>query len=518
MVLIYGTIAYLRSKPRKTLEHLPPDPFRRPGWALFVARVRRPAPAAFLNTVEISGLEQLIIGGMSNRTETQPFPLERIFRSWWPLAASWMLMGAELPALSAVVARLSNPEINLAAYGGVVFPLALIIESPIIMLLAASTALSKDWASYLKLRRFMMVAGGALTALHILVAFTPLYYLFVVRVIGAPAEIVEPARVGLMIMTPWTWSIAYRRFHQGVLIRFDRSKAVGTGTAVRLATDLLVLLFGYWKGYPGIVVATSAVAAGVVMEALYVGIVVRPVLRGPLRAAPAVEQPITMRSFLDFYIPLAMTSLLTLLVQPIGSAALSRMPQALPSLAVWPVVSGLIFMLRSLGVAYNEVVVALLDEPRSARNLFRFSLLLAAATTGLQLAIVATPLAGVWFGRLSGLTPALAALAVAGTWIALPMPGLSVFQSWFQGAMLHDRRTRGISEAVAVFLVSCSALLLAGVVWGRATGLYVGLGAFVLASLAQTAWLWLRSQPALRLVQERDQSLEALSSSSAPAD
>src|SRR4030066_864823 len=136
------------------------------------------------------GLEQLIIGGMSNRTETQPFPLERIFRSWWPLAASWMLMGAELPALSAVVARLANPEINLAAYGGVVFPLALIIESPIIMLLAASTALSKDWNSYRKLYRFMMVSGAGLTVLHILVAFTPLYYVVVETILGAPQEIV----------------------------------------------------------------------------------------------------------------------------------------------------------------------------------------------------------------------------------------------------------------------------------------------------------------------------------------
>ncbi|HEY5572580.1 MAG TPA: hypothetical protein VIK64_06135, partial [Anaerolineales bacterium] len=157
---------------------------------------------------------------MNIKPGTQGLPARRIVHTWWPLAASWLLMGAELPALSAVVARLANPEINLAAYGGVVFPLALIIESPIIMLLAASTALSKDWNSYRKLYRFMMVSGAGLTVLHILVAFTPLYYVVVETILGAPQEIVEPARTGLMIMTPWTWSIAYRRFHQGVLIRF----------------------------------------------------------------------------------------------------------------------------------------------------------------------------------------------------------------------------------------------------------------------------------------------------------
>ena len=100
---------------------------------------------------------------MRIETPASPLTVSRIGRVWWPLAASWLLMGAEVPTLSAIVARLPNPEINLAAYGGVVFPLALIIESPIIMLLAASTALSQDWASYLKIRRYMMIAGASLT-------------------------------------------------------------------------------------------------------------------------------------------------------------------------------------------------------------------------------------------------------------------------------------------------------------------------------------------------------------------
>ena len=136
----------------------------------------------------------------------------------------------------------------MAAYGGVVFPLALIIESPIIMLLAASTALSKDWASYRLIRRFMMTAGALLTLLHILIAFTPLYYFVVVDIMGAKPQIVEPARIGLMIMLPWTWSIAYRRFNQGVLIRIGHSRSVGLGTVVRLSANLVVLAIGYTIG------------------------------------------------------------------------------------------------------------------------------------------------------------------------------------------------------------------------------------------------------------------------------
>ena len=432
-------------------------------------------------------------------------PTKRILQTWWPLAASWLLMGAELPAITAVIARLPNPVINLAAYGGVVFPLALIIEAPIIMLLAASTALCKDTASYNKVRRFMMVAGASLTLLHILIAFTPLYYVVVKGILGVPDVVVEPARIGLMIMTPWTWSIAYRRFNQGVLIRFNRSQTVGIGTVIRLSTDGLVLLAGYLIGtIPGIIVATSAVAAGVVSEAIYAGIAARPVINSDLRLTSPVKPELTWPAFFTFYIPLAMTSLLILLANPIGSAALSRMPDPLASLAAWPVVTGLVSMFRSAGTAFNEVVVALLDEPYSSHSLRRFATWLEGLSTLALLVIVATPLAPFYFQTISALSDNLAGMARVGTWLALPLPALSVLQSWYQGAILHGRRTGGIIEAVVVYLVASAVTLAAGVVWGQATGLYIGLASLSISTLMQTIWLWVRSQPVFNEIHQRD--------------
>jgi hypothetical protein len=439
-----------------------------------------------------------------------PLLLGDIARTWWPLAASWMLMGAETPALTAVVARLPQPTINLAAYGGVVYPLALIIESPIIMLLAASTALCKDYASYLKVYRFMMIAGAALTLLHIAVAFTPLYYWVVRGILGVPEVIVEPARIGLMIMTPWTWSIAYRRFQQGVLIRFGHSRAVGMGSVIRLTADVVVLAAGYSIGsVAGIVVATAAVSAGVLSEAIYAGLRVRPVVRDQVIPAEPVQPPLTYPAFFTFYIPLVFTSLLTLLAMPIGSAALSRMPQALASLAVWPVVSGLVFIVRGSGVAYNEVVVALMDRTGSVANLRRFAVLLAASTTALLVLLAATPLWRLWFEGISALSPQLAEIARIGLWLALPIPLLSVLQSWYQGTMLYGGRTRGITESVAVYLVTSTVVLAAGVLSGGVTGLYVAMAAMVLSFATQNAWLWWRSRPVFAALRTREQGASA---------
>jgi hypothetical protein len=437
----------------------------------------------------------------------------RIFHTWWPLAASWLLMSIELPAISAVVARLANPEVNLAAYGGVIFPLALIIESPIIMLLAASTALSKDWDSFIKIRNFMMVAGAVLTLLHILVAFTPLYYVVVEKILAVPHEIVEPARIGLKIILPWTWSIGYRRFHQGVLIRFGHSKAVSTGTLIRLGADLTVLIIGYAFGtIPGTIVASSAVVAGVISEAMYVGMVARPVIKFELKPSPPIENPLTLRAFFSFYIPLVMTSLLSLLIQPIGAAALSRMPRAIDSLAAWSVVSGLVFMLRSFGIAYNEVVVALFDEFKAAKQLWNFALYLILSTSGVWFLIMATPLSKFWFQTISALPPSLASIAQLGIWITIPMPALAVLQSWYQGAILHSHKTRGITEAVLIYLFFNIITLIIGVMWGQVIGLYIGLASFVISTFIQTVWLWARSKHAIYTAYQRDSMESSLPS------
>lgn len=424
-----------------------------------------------------------------------PLTVRTVARTWWPLAASWILMSAELPLVSAIMARLTDPKIHLAAYGGVVFPLSMIVEAPIIMLLSASTALSKDLRSYELLKRFMLWMGAGLTALHLLIALTPLYGFVVGSLIHAPEEIRGPARIGLIIMTPWTFSIAYRRLHQGVLIRFGHSHSVGIGTAMRLGGNALILAIGYaMHSLPGIIVGASGVAFGVVAEAVYIGLAVRPVLRKQLREAPRLAHALTFKEFLHFYIPLAMTPLLMLISGPIGSAGVSRMPNALESLAVWPVINGLGFAFRSIGIAFNEVVVALLDRPGALAALRRFALMLGAITSTLLILIAVTPLAGIYFGRVSALEAPLASLARHGILIILLMPAQAVLQSWFQGQILHSRKTRAITEAVGIYLIVNTAVLGVGITLGGITGIYVALAGVVLGAIAQVAWLGLRSR------------------------
>ena len=417
-------------------------------------------------------------------------------------------MGLERPIVAAVMARFHDPEIHLAAFASVVFPLSLVIESPIIMLLAASTALTKNWEWYQFLRNIMVGMAMVLTGLHILVSFTPLYDVITSDLLHTPQALREPARMGMMLMTPWTASIAIRRFQQGILIRQGLSRFVGVGTAIRLVALAVGLVVGLWmETWSAIVVATWAISLAVICEAGFIRVCAQPVLKffrqHPSPQAP--HDPPNLRKFLRFYIPLAITPLLTLLALPISSAALSRMPNPIESFAVWPILGGLVFLFQGMGLAYQEVVVALLDKPGYGPYLRRFAFQLASGLTGLILFITITPLAKIWMFDLSGLSQPLTALGQSALWVALLIPALTVIECWLQGILVHAHRTRGIIEAVALYVLTCTCILMAGIAVGTTTGIYVGYVAAMGGLGVQAMWLGFRCRTLLKFPKENEE-------------
>jgi hypothetical protein len=403
-------------------------------------------------------------------------------------------MALELPLFTIGVARLPGPEINLAAHGGIVLPIALIVEAPIMMMLSASTALCRDAAAYRLVKRAMHGLGFLLTALHAAIAFTPLHDWLARDVIGVPEEVIEPARLGLRIMLPWTWAIAYRRFHQGLLIRAGRSRAVASGTLVRLSTFALVLLTGVVHGgLAGIVVGTLGIACGVVAEAAYVGWKARPVARELSRVEPEGE-PLRLGAFAAFYAPLALTQLLALSVPPVSAAALSRMPSPLTSLAAWPAAWGFAFVTRSVSYAFNEVVVSLVDRPGGFAALRTFAHRLAAAATLVLVVFVATPLSGLWFAVVSGLSAELTDVCRVAVALAVLHPALGAFEMWFQGRLVQARRTRAVTIGMTLHVTTAVLGFAVAIAWGPLPGVYAAVLVLTLASAVKTAWLGHRAR------------------------
>ena len=92
---------------------------------------------------------------MAEEKSEQP-TVPRLLRQLVPLAMSDVIMALGDPMQISTVSRLSNPKASLAAMG-VVKALANFLESPIIMILQTSTALSGDRRARHCLARFVLL-------------------------------------------------------------------------------------------------------------------------------------------------------------------------------------------------------------------------------------------------------------------------------------------------------------------------------------------------------------------------
>jgi Na+-driven multidrug efflux pump len=173
---------------------------------------------------------------------------------------------------------------------------------------------------------------------------------------------------------------------------------------------------------------------------------------------------------------------------------MSRMPRAIDSLAVWPVIMGLVFALRSVSFGLNEVVVAMLERPGSGPALRAFTRRLALGTSAALGLMAITPLGSLWFGRVSALEPGLVALALPGLWIAFLLPAVTAFQSLHQGMLVHAHRTRGVTEAIVLYLLTVIVVLAIGGRVPGLPGLYAGLAATTAGNAVQMLWLWRRAR------------------------
>jgi progressive ankylosis protein len=455
-----------------------------------------------------------------------------IFFFWVPLAAQWIMMALEGPFLAAIIARMGEPAFNLAAYG-VAFALAILIESPVIMLMSASTALVDDAESYRRLRNFANALNAGSTALLLFVLVPSVYHGLMNTLLGLPAPVVELVYVSLWLLLPWPAAIGYRRFLHGLLIRAGLTRRVAYGTLLRLgsmaaaaaALYLLTELPGAWVG-------AIALSAGVCAEAAAARVMAVGVIRGLLdetgaggaaaaeagahgglhgadavlttstaasaqsgadagagaedvAAARAAVQDAGARTaapgygaIARFYYPLALTSFIGLTVHPLLTFFMGRAPRPVESLAVFPVVHALSFVFRAAGFSFQEAVIALSGRRfEHVPQLVRFGITMALVSSGGMALVAFTPLAGIWFELVSGLPPELAAAAVLPARLVVPLPAMAVLLAFQQAVLVQDRGTRPITYASGLEVVSIALLFL---LFGRGAGMS-GVSAAMLA-------------------------------------
>lgn len=410
---------------------------------------------------------------------TQTLTHRKILLFWSPLALTWLMMAIEQPLLIAFIARLSDAKYNLAAFG-IAGSFAMIIESPIIMLMTASTALATGRHSYRKLKRFTDILNASITGVQLIILIPPVFNFIVIGLMEVPEEIARLAHTALIIFLPWAASIGYRRFYQGILIRNNLTRRVTYGTMIRLSVILSIGLLLFTAGVKGAYVGAGAMSLAVLCEAIATRIMVSGTLKSLNREEDTENGNLNLRSISKFYFPLALTSILSLGVHPFVTFFLGRSYMGVESLAVLPVVTSLVFIFRSMGLSYQEVSIALVGKEKQNYAVLRnFAIYLGLIVTVLISVLAFTPLADLWFIQVSGLSTELADISYLPLRIMVLLPAITVLLNFQRSTLIINGTTGPISRATAVELFAIIVILLVCVVFLNLMGVIAASIAFV---------------------------------------
>jgi Na+-driven multidrug efflux pump len=412
------------------------------------------------------------------------------------------MMSAEGPLLGAVIARMAEPKFNLAAYG-VTFSVALFVGAPALMIMAAATTLVRDRDSFLKMRRFTYALNGLITSVMLLVVIPPLFFYIAEKLIKLPHDVARLTHTACLIMIPWPAAVGYRRFYQGVLIRNNRTRCVAYGTGVRLTSVALTALLLYlFFPLEGASVGAASLTAGVIMEAVASRLMARKVVRGVLEEEGSPPHFLGYGSIIAFYLPLALTTIIALGGRPIVTFLVGQSRMAIESLAVLPVVQGLIFLFSCFGLSYQEVVIALAGDSLGNYKPLRNLALALGTLTMFGLGLIGfTPLSGIWFLKVSGLSVELASFAVLPIQILTPIPGLWVLICFERAILMNSKNTGPISRSTAVEVGIIMVTLFMFIRYLDAVGAVAAAIAILIGAVSAPSYLF---PPFLKALRERN--------------
>lgn len=415
---------------------------------------------------------------------------KKILKFWLPLSATWLMMSVEGPFLTALIARMPHPEFNLAAYG-VAFSFALIIESPVIMMMSASIALVRNRYSFFKLRNFVYSVNILITLCIIILVIPSIFYFITINLMNLPQQVAVLTHKAVILLIPWPAAIGYRRFYQGIMISSNATRRVAYGTIIRMSTMFIVsvILITFFD-CDGVLVGASALSSGVVMEALVSRFMASKFVKNVKQnLGNESSHNLSYREIVKFYYPLALTSFISLGIHPVIIFFMGRSDRALESLAVLPVLNSLVFFFRSFGLSYQEVGIALMGEGENYNKLKKFAVVLGVAVVaGLGL-ISFTSLSDVWFQNVAGLSSKLSEFSKFPLMLYTIFPATTVWINFQRAILVYSRKTEPITYATIIEVVGIAITLVIAIKFFSMIGVVAAIIAYTLGRTAAILYL-----------------------------
>jgi progressive ankylosis protein len=367
------------------------------------------------------------------------------------------------PAITTTLAHLPNARANLASLG-IAKSLAIFFESPIIMILHASNALGSSSASRAALKRFTLLCMAILSSCLVFLALPPVFAFVATKVLTIEPELEQKTRTLLLFFALWPAAIAWRRYYQGLLIRFGHGRAVASGGIGRLVFVSALLIAGYLSAMEGATLGAIALVGGVLFESFLISIFALRFQSLPQGEEVSNALPHDLKGIWKFYWPLANSMIVIWGGRALLIGIIARSYDATLSLAVWPAAWGLILLVGNATRMVQQVIIRNRREI-SDGILFQFAGSVGLVFSVILLAIGGTSGGNIFLSSFLGKDRALFEGVLPVIQICSLLPLFIAVQNALQGFLIGEGKTRKINEAtwVATFTLLCAATIGIGV-------------------------------------------------------
>lgn len=360
--------------------------------------------------------------------------LWRLWCRFYPLAMTDFAMTLGDMFRPMALSRLPHAEISLAAIG-VIKSIAVFFESPIIMLLHASTALSSNKNSHRALWHFMLLLCGIITSIFLAFCYQPIYQWLFIGLFGVSEEIARVAQLPFILMIPWPALIAIRRFYQGILICDHQEKPMATAGIIRLLFTIILLWLGVFFDLEGTLVGALSLIGAVAIEAMTI---IYFSYRTPRKSIAQANQqallPSNVASVARYYAPLGATSTIVWGSRALLVGVIARAPDGILSIAIWTTAMGFVLPVANATRMVQQIVISSITIPRWI--LLRFSMLIGVASCFVLLVIGFTTPGTLVLKGLLGDNSSIAIASVLVIQICLFLPILTALQNTYQGFLI----------------------------------------------------------------------------------
>ncbi len=414
-----------------------------------------------------------------------------LFKLFVPLAVSGIFFPLARPMINAGLARSENPEWALAAFA-VALSITMPIMSPLFGLRQVATALSTDRDMLGRIRTLTLTLGGLATVLLLILCIPPIYSFFVEDIMAIPPQISQMGAPVLLVLAVTPILGVGRGYYQGILVHYKKAGPIGTGAFFYVIGIGLTLLLGsHFFTLEGALLAAIASLIGQILYVLIVAIPTFPIIKNQM---PALSNAIpnqnrTNRYLLIFFFPLAISTILTALVDPALQTGMARAPNPTTSLAAYAIAASLGWLARTPLWNAQQIVISQATNKLSYEKTKIFMLRLGLIATALVSLIGMPYISDFVFTTLMGVTGDIKILAVSGFRWMLPLIFLQTLRSLYHGVLIRQGLTTQIQYASMLKLPAIIVVLILGLWYGDLEGIYIAIVASCLSETLEIYWL-----------------------------